>query len=177
MPSRAALMAQSAGYRSLGDTPTVWAQVTRASHPLLHGALSAITHDGGGGADHDHYNIPPGWVGHLSAMEAALSTLTSDQRETLAIGEQTECVALVAATPGLTFVHSFLDAFFDDFTDCEGPNLFSPEQPPEPEVITPLELRYVQRGTRRDLEFRLLEPPGIWGPWRVTPVISEEDAQ
>ena len=119
--SRAAIAAQNSGLRSLGETPEGWIRVTKPRSSFVWEALSAITHDGGGGADHPWYNVPPGWFGRLPEIEHAISFCTEEQRETLAIGECTEVDALVKNVVGLPLAYEFFNAFFEDFIDHEVP--------------------------------------------------------
>lgn len=113
--SNAAIFSESLGYRSIGATPAGWQSITSATHPQLFEAMDAITHDGGGGC-HEHYNVPPGWMGALPRMEVLLGRLTPEQRETIAIGEQDD---LVREFDGLGVAHRFLNAFFEDFIERE----------------------------------------------------------
>jgi hypothetical protein len=117
--SRAAIFAQSLGYRSLGKTPESWHKITGATHPMLFEAMDAITHDSGGGCHH-HYNVPAGWVEALPRMEALLGRLSEDQRQTIAIGECSEQDALIIEFDGLGVASRFLNAFFEDFVEREG---------------------------------------------------------
>lgn len=121
--SNAAIFAEGLGQRSIGPRPTEWLSITSATHPRLFEAMDAITHDGGGGC-HEHYNVPPGWVDALARMEVVIGRLTDEQRETLAIGEGSEQDALVAEVEGLGVVHRFLNAFFEDFIECESARYF-----------------------------------------------------
>lgn len=116
--SRAAIFAESLGYRSLGAMPDGWHKIAPATHPMLFEAMDAITHDGGGGC-HDHYNVPDGWAEALPRMEALLGRLSEDQRQVIAIGECSEQDALVGEFDGLDVVHRFLNSFFEDFIERE----------------------------------------------------------
>lgn len=116
--SRAALLAEGLGYRSIGKTPDGWHSVTADTYPRLFEAMDAITHDSGGGC-HKHYNVPAGWSESLSRMEIVLRRLSPEQRETIAIGECSEQDDLVREFEGLGVVHRFLNAFFEDFIDSE----------------------------------------------------------
>jgi hypothetical protein len=181
MPSRAAEFASRTS-RSLGDAPEGWVRIVADDYPLLFEALTTITHDSGGGADHDHCNVPLVWACCLPGMEAALEPLTDEQRWNLAIGEQTEVDAFVAANPSLTLAHQFLNAFFEDFPEGTDTEAQTPQFTTVPAQT--LQMRYVQRGLRRDLEFRTLTPgiPSLgvsstWGPWATVPLLTEAEAQ
>lgn len=87
--------------------------VTPQRWPLVYEALEDISHDGGGRAGHLGYNVPMPHADSLNAFEQQLSTLNLEQRETLAIGEQTEQEELVRDY-GLEALHQMLDAFFND---------------------------------------------------------------
>lgn len=117
-PSNAAIFAESLGDRRLGKTPDGWHKITAATHPLLFEAMDAITHDGGGGC-HEHYNVPAGWVEALQRMEAVLGRLSEDERQVIAIGEESEQEELVAEFDGLGVAHRLLAAFFEDFVERE----------------------------------------------------------
>lgn len=116
--SNAAIFAESLGRRSIGDRPGKWHPITKPMYPLLFEAMDAVTHDSGGGC-HRHYNIPPGWIETLPRIETVLGRLSPEQRETIAIGECSEQETLVREFEGLDIAHRFLNAFFEDFIECE----------------------------------------------------------
>lgn len=168
MRSRAAEFAESLGYRKLGDPPGGWTRITRESHPTLHDMMRTIMHDGGGGADHDSFNIPPAWSAWLDRIEDFVSArLDDEEREMLAIGEHSECMALIAR-PGMEMLrhaHQLLNAFFEDWVDCE--------EPPRTEVSVDLMSEMGSPTPARSLGFRN-ESGHILCPFEWARSVAEE---
>lgn len=94
-------------------------RVTAASHPILFEVFEAISHDGGGSAGHDSYSVPAGLEERAARAEAFLSRLTSDERDTVAIGDQDEAAGILAerreSEAEGADVDAFLNAFFEDW--------------------------------------------------------------
>ncbi len=97
------------------------ALVTKDNYPLVFEALETISHDRGAGAGHSNYALPPRWLGRLGKIEQSLTTLTKEERETFAIGEDSEVKAIADRSAALHEAHELLDAFFDDFEGEENP--------------------------------------------------------
>lgn len=89
--------------------------VLATTYPLLHAAFEAISHDCGAGAGHETYWVPDEWSPHVPDAEAALATLSAEERQTFAIGEHSEVEALANRSTALTMAHRMLNAFFGDF--------------------------------------------------------------
>jgi hypothetical protein len=87
-------------------------KVTAESHPTLFVALECISHDNGGQAGHEFYEIPEKKYNEtsLTVVEQGLKQLSSDDLETFCIGEYDDAKAL-AITPELKIADQFLDDF------------------------------------------------------------------
>lgn len=94
-----------------------WFIVTATNYPRIHEVFCDVSHDAGFGAGHDNYSVPTEWVTRLILIESALRALTRDERQTLAIGEETEAAEIAARSEGLTEASKFLHAFWDDWNE------------------------------------------------------------
>jgi hypothetical protein len=78
----------------------------------IYEVLNDISHDGGAGAGHDHYAIDAKWEPRCADWDFKLSFMTREQRQTFAIGEQSEGREL-AERHGLLDMAEMLDVFAD----------------------------------------------------------------
>lgn len=96
-----------------------WVVVTEATHPALHHAFEAISHDNGYGAGHETYAVPPEWVAALPSAEVALDSLSKEDRDQLTIGEGlSETSPAARADPE---VHALSRLLHDFWQDWDGP--------------------------------------------------------
>ena len=100
------------------DPADVGCRVTKENYQFVFDVLEMVSHDSGSGAGRPSYGIPPRWVDRLPLMNIALESLTLEERETFAIGEQTESEAIAARSPWLGDAHQMLDEFFDGWVIC-----------------------------------------------------------
>ena len=92
--------------------------VTAADRPVIHELLETVSHDVGFSAGHETYSIPIAWAGYLDERhEAAVAELSEEERQTLAIGEETEMLAIATRSGLLSRISHFLSAFHSDFDD------------------------------------------------------------
>lgn len=85
--------------------------ITKASHPLLFAACETISHDAGGLAGWPSHSLPDD--ADLALAEAALDTLTAEERNAFAIGEEREMAALAQRSAALAHTHRLLTAFWE----------------------------------------------------------------
>lgn len=88
-----------------------YALVISSEYPILYSVLDTISHDCGAGAGHETYSVARKW--DLPRAEAALSSLTEDERQQFAIGEYEEMLSIAARSEELSYVNSMLESFFD----------------------------------------------------------------
>lgn len=94
-------------------------RVTKENNPALHEAFETISHDGGGRAGHEWYEVPRDWVVFVETANATLAQLTTAELETFCIGDQEEQKHMISGKMNgpsrlnLTAAHVLLFAFFD----------------------------------------------------------------
>jgi hypothetical protein len=82
--------------------------------PLLFEMLEDISHDAGARAGHQWHNISGEWEPWLPRLEAELATMSSEDRNTLAIGEEGEREKLVGSSVTRTVICALLHDFWED---------------------------------------------------------------
>ncbi len=92
-----------------------WVLVTKESHPTLFESFEDISHDRGSGAGHDNYSVPPEWVDTLNIAEKCLVTLSEEERQEFAIGEQGEVEKIATRSQEFSQTHKMLNSFFEDW--------------------------------------------------------------
>jgi hypothetical protein len=93
-----------------------WCIVTKARLPLLHGVLEDVSHDAGGCAGHESYQLPGRWEHRLPVFELALHTLSGEELTDFAIGEEAD-QARVVKSEALAECAQMLEDFFDNCGD------------------------------------------------------------
>lgn len=88
-------------------------RVTALNYPTVHEVFEDISHDGGGRAGHEWYEVPQDYVAFLPTAEFTMERLTADERETFAIGAEHEQQELLDRHPELVAAGVLLEAFFD----------------------------------------------------------------
>jgi hypothetical protein len=100
------------------DPSQVGCRITKDNYPFVFEVLEAVSHDSGSGAGRSSYGVPPRWVDGLPLMNIALEALSTEERETFAIGEVTESEAIALRSPWLGDAHAMLNDFFDGWQTC-----------------------------------------------------------
>lgn len=77
-----------------------------------------ISHDAGAGAGHKGYLLPDVMPLTARTWSGFLGNLTKEDRETFAIGEQSEIEQIIAATPALASCHRTLNRWFNEGCAC-----------------------------------------------------------
>lgn len=98
-----------------------WKPITAVAYPKLHAAMCAISHDRGTSAGHDRFHVPSGgkWLAWARVAEIALSTLSREELEALAIGDEDEQKNIVRRSKALSMSSELLHAFWSDWGDEE----------------------------------------------------------
>jgi hypothetical protein len=94
--------------------PNGYIVVTEVSHPRLYKALDMISHDGGGGAGHLNYALDDKWEPQIGRVDDALKSLSDEELEEFAIGEQTRQDEIAARSPDLTTASKVFNCFFGE---------------------------------------------------------------
>lgn len=89
--------------------------VDKNNYPSVFEVFEIISHDRGSGAGHSYYAVPDEWAIFVKIAETELLELTAEERETFAIGEETEAEAIGFRSINLIKTHAFLNAFFNEF--------------------------------------------------------------
>lgn len=97
---------------------SVYVRLTAAMWPTVFEAMETISHDGGGRAGWDWYDIPVEWTPiALGRIETGLEALSEDELMRFSIPADDEDDEIIAAYPAvaaeLKTAKAFLHAFFD----------------------------------------------------------------
>lgn len=89
--------------------------------PFLYEVLDVMSHDSGSGAGSPYYLLPMSLysIAQLSTMDEALRGISSDDVETLAMGEISDARAVADRSPELTMVGDLLADAFNGFNPAE----------------------------------------------------------
>lgn len=91
-------------------------RITKESHPFIHEAFEIISHDFGGGAGHEFYEVPQVYADHLPLFEETLRGCDAEGTfEDFCIGEMSDVENIARRSGALAVTNQFLNAFFDDW--------------------------------------------------------------
>lgn len=92
--------------------------IPREGLPGLFEVCDIISHDCGGGAGHKGYLLPEVMPLTARVWSGLLSSLSEDDRQAFAIGEESEIEAIIERIPGLAGCHRCLQRWFDQGVPC-----------------------------------------------------------